>query len=325
MAQPHITTIPHQDRTMRNHLTSLFLSLIIASSDSLRATLEADSAKWFRGVWISGIVVAIGCGLEVWEVVFDLKNWWRYREKRELLRDNPGSWRYPMAALGIFLVVGGVVGETVFEVLDSNVESQMRKHASDITTDAESKVAGAIERASEADLKRAELENRIADIFGPRQLTSEESAQVIANLHGLKRVKVDLFVYKVGNPYNATEFSDESDLALSFVKTFRSAHLDAEGWVLDSCFGAGASNLVVSASGANPNDLTAANKILNALPGEIGVFPEVAIFSPAAICQKFSDLDKSHPNKRKHDAAISITIGRKISPILTREMLEPKP
>jgi hypothetical protein len=137
---------------MRAHLTSLFLSLVYASPaiDPIRVRLEAESAEWFRGVWISGIVVAIGCGLETWEVALDLGNWWRHRKKRDLLGDAPGSWRYPMAALGLFLVVGGIVGETVFEVLDANIESQIREHGSDITSDAETKAAEANKAAGEA-------------------------------------------------------------------------------------------------------------------------------------------------------------------------------
>jgi hypothetical protein len=57
---------------------------------------------------------------------------------------------YPMAALGLFLVVGGIVSETIFEVLDANVESQYRAHESDKITAAESEAAQATRQAGSA-------------------------------------------------------------------------------------------------------------------------------------------------------------------------------
>jgi hypothetical protein len=176
---------------MRNHLTSLFLSLTYGSSsatDPIRLSLEATSAKWFRGVWISGIVVAIGCGLEIWEVAFDLKNWWRHRRKRDLILDNPGSWRYPMAALGITLVVGGIVGETVFEVLDANIESQLRSHASDLISDAEQKTTIADNRAGDAETRAGKLDKEAA------QLTKDAESE------RLERVKLQLELAKLKAP-----------------------------------------------------------------------------------------------------------------------------
>jgi len=137
---------------MRNHLTSLLLSFIYGSSaapDPIRLGLEAISARWFRGVWISGIVVAIGCMFEIWEVAFDLKNWRRHRKKLPLLPENPGSWMYPMAALGLFLVVGGIVSETIFEVLSSSSDAAIRSHESDKITTAESDAADATTKATE--------------------------------------------------------------------------------------------------------------------------------------------------------------------------------
>jgi len=96
--------------------------------------------------------VAFGCVLDAWEVAIDLINWRRARRnpKLEPLFENPGSWRYPLAALGLFLVVRGIVSETVFEVLNSNVESQLRSYESDKITAAESKAADAIRDAGSA-------------------------------------------------------------------------------------------------------------------------------------------------------------------------------
>jgi hypothetical protein len=183
---------------MRNHLISLFLSFMYESSitDPYRLSLEATSAKWFRGVWISGFVVALGCALETWEVAFNLKNWWRARKRRDLLQDNPGSWRHLLAALGLFLVVGGIVGETIFEVLDSNVESQLRTHASDLISDADQKTAIADGEAGDAEtkaaqiqkeaedeqVKRVKLEIELAKLKAPRVLTQAQQSELVKEL-----------------------------------------------------------------------------------------------------------------------------------------------
>jgi hypothetical protein len=175
-----------------------------------------------------------------------------------------------------------------------------------------------------ADSKRIDLQTRILDIFGPRQLTPEQSAQALKGLAGLKGEKVDVYVFKLGIPYNRTDFSNDSNLGIAFVHTLRLAGLDAEGWVLESCQEpSAASNLVVGVIGNDPNDKRTAGQILKALPTEIGVWPEIEDNFFPVTCAKFSSLDPSTPNKRPYDAKISIAIGKKIQPILTREMLEP--
>jgi len=152
MAHSEIAITVRQASMMRNHLTSLFLSSIygfVLPTDTFRGDLEGWSAAWFRGVWISGIVVAFGCVLELWEVAIDLRNWRRARNNLDPLPDNPGSWMYPLAALGLFLVVGGIFSETIFEVLDANVETQLRQYDSDKITAAESAADVAITKAAE--------------------------------------------------------------------------------------------------------------------------------------------------------------------------------
>jgi hypothetical protein len=184
-------------------------------------------------------------------------------------------------------------------------------------------LAAANERAAQADLRRVELENRIALIFGPRHLTPEQATRISGKLAGLRSVKVDVFVMAVGNPYTAGDFEDSESIARAVVRTLRAApaYMDAEGWLLENCQGSGASNLVVSVKlPANDVDRTIATRLIKALQPEIGTYPELSDHS--AFCTKFSDLDRSNPNKRGHDATISITIGRKINPLLTHEMLD---
>ncbi len=183
-------------------------------------------------------------------------------------------------------------------------------------------LATANDRAAQADLKRLILQNRIADIFGPRRLTPEQSVQTVKGLVGLKGKKIDVYVFKLDNPYNRTEFSDDSNLGIAFVHTLRLAGLDAEGWLLESCQNSGASNLVVGIEGNDPEDKRIAERVVKSLPAEIGVWPVIEPNLFPVTCTKFSNLDPSMPNKRTHDAKISIVIGKKVTPLLTREMLE---
>jgi hypothetical protein len=121
---------------MRNHLISLalcFMSRFASSAnpDPIRFSLERKSAEWFTWLVVSGGVVALGCILEVWETYVSLLGWRRKRKDRPH-NDNPRSWRVPMAAVGLLLVIVGVVGETVFEVLVSNADAAIRTHESDV-------------------------------------------------------------------------------------------------------------------------------------------------------------------------------------------------
>jgi hypothetical protein len=97
--------------------------------------------------------------------------------------------------------------------------------------------------------------------------------------------------------------------------------MDAAGWVLGSCKGESASNVIVDVKREKAEDLTIALEILKALTPEVDTFPEIQRFSISEGCSSILSLDNSRPNKRKPDATISITAGRKIASILTPEML----
>lgn len=141
-------------------------------------------------------------------------------------------------------------------------------------------------------------------------------------LAGLGGAKIDVYVEDIGDPPDSPEFRDSVKTALAVLRMLRAAHMNAGGWILNSCQGGHAEALNVTVSGdASDNDRKVAQKVLDSFPHELGAFTAVQDGSPAAICTS-SDLDKDRPNKRKPDAAISITIGRKINPLLTREMLE---
>lgn len=171
--------------------------------------------------------------------------------------------------------------------------------------------------------RRIAFGNRILDIFGPRQLTVAQSSEIVRKLAGLQGTKIDVYVEDIGDPPDSPEFKDSVKTALAVLRILDAAHMNAEGWVMNSCQGGHAEALNVTiASIASDNDRKIAQKVLDSFPHELGAFSVVQNGSPAEICTQFSDLDKNRPNKRKPDATISITIGRKINPLLTREMLE---
>ena len=195
------------------------------------------------------------------------------------------------------------------------------------------KASQANERAVEADWQRVQLQNRILDIFGPRQLTEAQSVHIASNLSELKGVKVDVFVYALNGPYTSEDFQDSRNIAMEVTGILRRVGMNAAGWRLNSCLNPGnASNVVVGISGkdgnggSSPTDDKIAARLIKALAPEVGTFPEVNKYpSPAFLCQHpASDLDPQHPNNRQPDATINIIIGKKIQPILTHEMLEPE-
>ena len=184
--------------------------------------------------------------------------------------------------------------------------------------------ADALESAKIADLKRVELENRMVDIFGRRQLTTEQSARIVKRLAGLEGAKIDVYVYGVDNPYAISDFEDPRKIGVEVVRILQRAHMDAAGWLLKDCHGSWATGLVIATTGDNTEDTRIGSQLIKAFQRETGTDPNVEkSLSPPNWCTTTSDLDKSAPNKRQHDAKISIIVGKKFAPILTREMLEP--
>jgi hypothetical protein len=134
------------------------LSLILSNGpteavDTARLSLEANSAFWFRLVKYSGYAVALGCVLEAPETFVTIKRWWLLRfkgEEHEETEKEKRSWIIPLAAIGLIMIVLGIVAETYFEGKVSNVDSDIRTHESDKITAAEGDAASAIRDAGTA-------------------------------------------------------------------------------------------------------------------------------------------------------------------------------
>ena len=214
----------------------------------------------------------------------------------------------------------GLIFSLVFGVVSTGLVVWMG-HVKETYTQEE--LAGTKRLAAETDLKRIALVNRILDIFGPRQLSPEQSVGIVKNLAGLKGTTIDVYIMDIGDSPDSPEFKDSVKTGLAILHLLRAAQMEAEGWVLSSCQGAMAKQVNISVAwNGSDNDRKIAGEVLAAFPRDLGIFSEVENGSEIAYCKKFSGLDRDRPNKRRPGAAISIVIGRKINPLLTREMLE---
>jgi hypothetical protein len=188
-------------------------------------------------------------------------------------------------------------------------------------------LAEAKELTAQADLKRMKLQNRIVDIFGPRQLTPAQSVETTEKLLGLTGVQVDVLVLDFADARDSAEFKDSVSMGRSIQDTLKAANLDVEGWIADSCLdGTWAQGLNVAVHfDAATVDESIAGKILAAFPPALRFVNKVEHWEAAPFCKTYSDLATTgRSNKRKPGTAkIMVIIGPKTQPLLTREMLEP--
>lgn len=139
----------------------MFLSLLLAvlsngspvPVDTVRLSLVAAGAFWFRWVLIACCLVAVGCAMELPETITVFKRWRFARFKDEEVEEDPKDWRIPLAAIGLIFVILGVGGETIFESLNSNAETSIREHDSAVLRLAEADAA--IARQETAQLQYA--------------------------------------------------------------------------------------------------------------------------------------------------------------------------
>ncbi len=181
---------------------SLFLFSMIFSNgpttavDTVRLSLEANSAFWFRLVKYSGYAVAFGCLLEAPETFVIIKRWWliKFRDvEREEAKEDKKSWIIPLAAMGLIIIVVGIVAETYFEGKVSDADSEIREHESQVVSTAETNAATANGIAGDAEKKAAQLEKDAAQL------------QKDADAERLERVKLEAQV----NPRRLTPKQEE--------------------------------------------------------------------------------------------------------------------
>jgi len=151
-----MSTMASTIKTKRNTPVSISLLAIVSSNevvDAVRTKLESDSAFWFGWVKYSGYAVALGCAMEAPETFILIKRWWLLRFKDvepEETKEDKRSWIVPLAALGLLIIVVGIIAETYCEGKVSDVDALLRAHESDKITAAEGEAAAATRESGSA-------------------------------------------------------------------------------------------------------------------------------------------------------------------------------
>lgn len=94
--------------------------------------------------------MAAGCILEIGETSMDLKRWVRLKKGLPVEEENAKSSWVLVGAIGLMLVILGVVGEGVFEGLSYRAETTLREYDSKILAGAVTKSGEAKDSASKA-------------------------------------------------------------------------------------------------------------------------------------------------------------------------------
>jgi uncharacterized protein (DUF3084 family) len=83
--------------------------------------------------------------------------WWRLRKKLPVKEEDPTSWAIPASALGLLLIISGVLGEGIFEARVDTADTALRSHESQILSSAETQAGEANEKAGAANKEAAQL------------------------------------------------------------------------------------------------------------------------------------------------------------------------
>lgn len=227
-----------------------------------------------------------------------------------------------VAFIGGIFITCGVAAELWFEHRTNVLEGDLQTANGKLIAYLNDRSAANEQSAADANEKRLKLENRIADIFGARTLTPEQSTRISARLTGLRGTRIDVFVVDPGDAYTSSD--DSISLGRDFTMALRNAKMNAEEWLMTSCAsGVEAANVTVITLPDSKSHWIAL-RVRNAFAPEIAMASGVGSAIP--YCTEISPLDT--PSAHEHwaganNTTIAIAIGRKIQPILTREMLKP--
>ena len=233
---------------------SLFLAIASNGSalppvDTVRLSLVASSAFWFRLVLISGFAVALGCAMEVPETIAIFKRWKAARFEGQILEDDPKHWRIPLAAFGLLIVILGVGAETIFESLDSNAETAVRTHDELVLGNTIVK-AGTAKNSADAATADATAAQGSADVAGRK---ANEAAKTVESV-GKRATRIDQELSMAQYFLSEREIRDPAALKNLFAsfngKTifFRSYIHDGDGYFLCKELGWAASDAGITAN-----------------------------------------------------------------------------
>lgn len=131
-------------------MSLFFLLDNVPAVDFVRKSLDAAEEKWFIWLLISSGIVAIGCILEIGETWSSLVRWCRIRKGVAVEDEDLRSWHVPAGAIGLVLVIIGVIGEVVFEGLVSSADTHLRGHDEQVLADAIQRAGSAKDSAEKA-------------------------------------------------------------------------------------------------------------------------------------------------------------------------------
>jgi hypothetical protein len=130
---------------------------------------------------VSSAGVAIGCVLEIGETWTDFRKWLKAR-KDTTASEEDRSWHKPMAALGLMLVILGVIGEGVAEGFASIAETALRAHDEKVLGDTIIKSGSAKDSADASAIAagNAKLASDVAVTKADRAVSSAKQASISA-------------------------------------------------------------------------------------------------------------------------------------------------
>jgi hypothetical protein len=116
---------------MSPYLASMFLFATSSPpADTLRQSLAAHSDRMFFWLVVSSAVTGIGVIFEAPAELHELGRWWKIRRLGK-----PIGWKVPITFFGLVLVIGGIIGEGIFEFLSANAETEIRAHDEQVLGD----------------------------------------------------------------------------------------------------------------------------------------------------------------------------------------------
>jgi hypothetical protein len=117
--------------TISPYLASLYLfNTSPPPIDTVRQSLAAHSERMFFWLVLASAVTCLGVIFEAPGEIYELKRWWKLKRLGKAI-----GWKVPITFFGLVLVIGGIVGEGIFEFLSADTETAIRGHDEQVLGD----------------------------------------------------------------------------------------------------------------------------------------------------------------------------------------------
>jgi len=126
------------------YFTAFFLfSVAPAPADLTRQSLLGYAAQMFTWLVVSSIVTGVGIVFEIPAEFRQLSRWWNLKKLKK-----PIGWAFPATFFGLVLVIGGIIGEGIFEYLSANAETNIREYHGRLLGNADARLGQTMIEAS---------------------------------------------------------------------------------------------------------------------------------------------------------------------------------